>query len=470
MNDIGIVPGTLLFIVLAIFGSMSIFFTWNHRETVRTQVALFLVALGTRFAFSVWVYQFGLVKILHDEDSSGWAIAAPLARLWALQRLSLIDLPYTLLGAFHGEHYGYRYMLAALFYVINSPTRMVAAVLNCFFGALTVVFAYRIARTLFSDWVAIRVGWWTCLLPSLIVWSAQTVKEPVVIFLETLALYGCVNLKRSGFSVRHVALCAVTTILVIPFRFYVGYVAAAAIVSSLLLPHLTRRKMSIGSALVVMVVFVPLLLLSGVMIRHESQFDRFDAKFISNYRHGLAIGAGSGVDTNYDLRTNQGFAMATLTGGVYLLLAPFPWELGGSLRKMLTTPELFVWWWLVVAALVPGLWYTVRKRFSDIQPLLFFVVGLGLLYSVTFGNVGLAYRQRAQLLPWLVIIAMVGLEQRALKQRMKRIKILSAICGGNRPLAGWRRANGQVKPGLRPRRIVAKPVHCSPINEIPGET
>ena len=76
---------------------------------------------------------------------------------------------------------------------------MVAAVLNCFFGALTVVFAYRIARTLFSEWVAIRVGWWTCLLPSLIVWSGQTVKEPAVIFLETLALYGCVNLSKFRF-------------------------------------------------------------------------------------------------------------------------------------------------------------------------------------------------------------------------------------------------------------------------------
>src|SRR5438876_893147 len=295
------VPGTVLFIALAIFGSMSVFLTWNHRDTVRTQIALFLFAFAMRFAFSIWVYQFGLVKILHDEDSSGWALGIPLQRLWSQQRRSLIDLPYTLLGAFQGEHYGYRYMLGALFYAINSPTRMVAAVLNCFFGALTVVFAYRIARTLFSEWVATRVCWWTCLLPSLIVWAAQTVKEPVVIFLETIALYGCVNLKRCGFSVRHIALCALTTILVIPFRFYVAYITAGAIIFSLLLPHLTRRKMSIGSALVVVLLFVPLLLLSGVLIRHESRFDKFDAKFISSYRHGLTVGAGSGVESNYDL-------------------------------------------------------------------------------------------------------------------------------------------------------------------------
>ena len=169
-----------------------------------------------------------------------------------------------------------------------------------------------------------------------------------------------------------------------------------------------------------------------MLVRHESRFDKFDAKFISSYRHGLTVGAGSGVETNYDLRTNQGLAMATLTGGAYLLLAPFPWELGGSARKMLTTPELFVWWWLVVVALIPGLWYVIRKRFSDVQPLLFFVVGLGLLYSVTFGNVGLAYRQRAQLLPWLVIIAMAGLERRALKRRMNKVRIVSTAARAKR--------------------------------------
>jgi hypothetical protein len=46
---------------------------------------------------------------------------------------------------------------------------------------------------------------------------------------------------------------------------------------------------------------------------------------------------------------------------------------------------------------------------------------------VTFGNVGLAYRQRAQLLPWLIIIAMVGLERRALKRRMKQLRLVSEV-------------------------------------------
>lgn len=87
---------------------------------------------------------------------------------------------------------------------------------------------------------------------------------------------------------------------------------------------------------------------------------------------------------------------------------------------VLTAPELLIWWWLVFVGLIPGIWHACRTRFGEIQPMLFFTLGLGLLYSMMFGNVGLIFRQRAQLLPWLLIFAMVGLEQRAIRKLLKR--------------------------------------------------
>lgn len=94
---------------------------------------------------------------------------------------------------------------------------------------------------------------------------------------------------------------------------------------------------------------------------------------------------------------------------------------------VLTAPELLVWWWLVFVGLVPGIWHACRTRFNEIQPMLFFILGLGLLYSMMFGNVGLIFRQRAQLLPWLLILAMVGLEQRAIKKFLKREHLAGSV-------------------------------------------
>ncbi len=413
--------GAVLFLVIAISSVGLLHLTWRHRQTVKHQTKLFLCAFGARFLLSVIIYEYGLVNVLGDEDSSGWMSGLALNAEWTRRSVGLFDLPSVLTGAFMGHHKGYGFLVGALFYITDSPARMPAAVLNCFFGALTVVFAYRIARTLFSEWVALRVGWWTCFFPSMIIWSSQTVKEPVVILLETIALYCCVRLKVSGFSVRHLLFCALAIVLVIPFRFYAAYLAGGAVALSLLLPQFGKSKTSMGSLLGVAALVVPMVIMSGVLVQHEAEFEKFDLKQIESFRGNIAKDTGSGVDNPYDMRTSSGFGLSVVVGGAHLLLAPFPWELGGgSLRMALTLPELLVWWWLFFVGVLPGLWFVLRKRLNDIQPMLFFLFGLGLLYSMMFGNIGLIYRQRAQLLPWLLIFAAVGIERRMARKREKK--------------------------------------------------
>src|SRR5262245_55327686 len=175
--------GFFLALLLGWLGGLSLLFSSRNREEARIQVRLFLCAFAIRFAVSVVVYHFGFVRVLGDEDSSGWAGGVGLQRKWVQQGVDVFDLPAVLLGAFEGHHRGYLYLLGTLFYFTDLPYRLAAAALNGFFGALTVALVYRVARALFSPWVAVRVGWWCCFFPSLIIWSAQTVKEPVIILL-----------------------------------------------------------------------------------------------------------------------------------------------------------------------------------------------------------------------------------------------------------------------------------------------
>jgi|SRR3984885_308722 4-amino-4-deoxy-L-arabinose transferase-like glycosyltransferase len=421
MQDPGFFSGLILFILLCFVGIACLYATWNHRATVRFQVKVFLCAFGLRFLMSVIIYQFGLVNVLKDEDASGWVMGAALYKDWVRKAVALWDLPSVLAGAFAGQHHGYGFLVGTLFYLTDMPERLAAAALNCFIGALTVVLVYRIARSLFSEGVAVKSAWWACLLPSMLIWSSQTLKEPTIILLETVVLYGCVRLKLSGISLRHVIACALAIVLVLPFRFYAAYIAGAAIAVALVMPQFGKRKMGILPAIGVAACLIPIIMMSGVFVQSEAEIERFDLQRIQKFKQGIAEGSGSGVTSSYDLKTPGGLGLATLVGGAHLMLAPFPWQLGGgSVRMVLTVPELIVWWWLFFVGVLPGLWYAIRNRFGDIQPLLFFLLGLGLLYSMMFGNVGLAYRQRAQLLPWLLIFGMVGLEQRALKRARRK--------------------------------------------------
>src|SRR5215467_6354138 len=320
MQDPDLSSGLMLFALLLLVGCGALTLTWNHRETQRFQLKLFVSAFCLRFLTSIIIYQFGFVNVLKDEDASGWTSGVVFYGEWKRHLVGLFDLPSVLAGAFQSQHKGYGFLLGALFYVTDAPARLPAAVLNCFFGAITVVFAYRVARSLFSESVAVRVGWWTCILPSMLIWSAQTLKEPVVILLETIVLYGCVRLKIEGFSLRHILMCAAAIVLVIPFRFYAAYIAGAAVALSLVIPQFNKGKITLGSALGLAAIVFPIVTMSGVLVKSEAELEKFDIKRIENFRKDVAVGSGSGVKSSYDLRTPVGFGMATFIGGAHLLL------------------------------------------------------------------------------------------------------------------------------------------------------
>jgi len=245
--------------------------------------------------------------------------------------------------------------------------RMVAAVLNNFIGAMTVILVYRVTRSIFSEWTAVRAAWWCCFMPSLVIWSAQTVKEPTVILLETAALYACIHLQSRSFRVRHFWMLIFCLAFLVTFRFYAAYLAIVAVAVSLAMPNLRKINFSTVSSALVAIVLVVLLYSSGTLIQNETLLEKFDLKSAQKFRADVAQGAGSGVSMDVNLETPAGFVYGVGLGAAYLLLAPFPWQWGGgSLRLLLTLPELLVWWYLFFQFVIPGLKKAVKERFFDI--------------------------------------------------------------------------------------------------------
>jgi 4-amino-4-deoxy-L-arabinose transferase-like glycosyltransferase len=380
-------------------------------RTRRIQLALFLVAFAVRFAVSVAIYEFGLFQMVLEPDATGWLVGRSLTRRWTEAQVGLVDLPPLLAGAY-STNWGYYYTLGLLFFVTGTSSQLPAAALNGFAAALTTVFVYRIARDLFNAKVAERAGWLACLFPSLIIWSAQTLKEPIVILLETVGLFSCIRMRRSGPSAFHVTACVAATGLLLAFRFYAAYVVAIAAVFSLVLPRMGSRRWHWAAGVAATMIVGAIVVSSSILAREQIRIEQFDLDYVERFRRDVATqqGSRSGVVMNVDLDTPAGFVEAVLGGGAHLLLAPFPWHLAsGNPRILMTTPDLLAWWWLFFFAFLPGVRYTVWRRPVGMMPLVMFTVGMGFLYSLMFGNIGLVYRQRAQLLPWLLIFAAAGL-------------------------------------------------------------
>lgn len=417
LSETGLLQALVLLTILGLGVAKIIALTAKDEEAKRFELLVFAAAAAARFLGSLLVYEFGFMDVIKDEDAYGWMGGVVLHGDWVRRDLSIFEVAYECSVPFFHPfgNYGYEYLIGVVFYLTNLPARLPAAVVSNVCGAATAVVVYRVGALLFSQWVAKRAAWWACVMPSLVIWAAQTIKEPIVILLEALALYICLQLKRSGFSIARVALCGVIVILLVAFRFYAAYMTAGVVVLSLLVGRTGRTGEAGASAFVIAAIVVGVMLGSGMAAQHMPAVEKYNLKTLQEARDYTARTAGSGVIIDYDMQTPQGFGMSVLVGGANLLLAPFPWQLGGaSLRLVLTLPEVVVWWWLVVRGLLPGMAWCVRKRALDVMPLLLFLLAMGTLYSLIFSNIGLGYRYRATLMPWLLIFAMVGFERRRL--------------------------------------------------------
>jgi hypothetical protein len=134
------------------------------------------------------------------------------------------------------------------------------------------------------------------------------------------------------------------------------------------------------------------------------RYGNFDQ--LQRSRSDLAQSAKSGFSEDTDVSSANGAISAIPVGFVYLMFAPFPWEVS-SLRQLITLPEVLLWW-AMMPLLAYGMWWAIRHKLRSALPAMIFTLMLTLAYSIFQGNVGTAYRQRTQIQVFLFIFIAVG--------------------------------------------------------------
>jgi hypothetical protein len=257
--------------------------------------------------------------------------------------------------------------------------------------------------------------------PSLVLWSSQGLKDGPIVFFLAICILATLKLGQK-FSLKYVVVLAVSLLLLLTIRFYVFYMISAAIAGAFLIGMQQISATSFFRQFSAIVLLGLALTYVGVTRSATAQFGEFgDLRRLQRSRSELARTAESGFGKDVDVSSTSG-ALSTIPMGVlYLLFAPFPWQIT-SLRQGITLPEMLVWW-ASTPLLVLGLWFAIKYRLRMISPILIFTAMLTLAYSIFQGNVGTAYRQRAQLLVFYFIFVAVGFvllkEKREEKKRAK---------------------------------------------------
>ena len=78
------------------------------------------------------------------------------------------------------------------------------------------------------------------------------------------------------------------------------------------------------------------------------------------------------------------------------------------MRLKLGLIDVALWWWMI-PKVVAGFREAWRRQRESVGLLILFIGPLTVFYTLTFGNAGLAFRERAQVLVLLLVFAGLGL-------------------------------------------------------------
>lgn len=310
----------------------------------------------------------------------------------------------------------YPAVLAGYYHLIGGPDLLLGKMLNVVAGALTVgvgvLIVQELTRGRAPEAVRRRAAKWAGALltfyPSLLWYSTQLVKDPILILGVMVALY-CQILFLRRPRLWPIALWAVSLAVVFFFRPYA--VASVALGLGLFVLRF-NRKMLVPVLLVM--ALVPYALGMGVFGFKYVQ-PLIDTERIATVRQQAYAIGGSSAGITVDYSNPFKFAMTFSYSLATAMFGPFPWQIK-AMGQLVALPEAIGMWFLI------PLWFRslrdlIRSKRSKSAPrdksalrdatlLVFSLVLIGLV-ALFSDNIGANTRLR--LLPWSAFLLFASL-------------------------------------------------------------
>ena len=397
--------GAASLLVVLILSAAAIIIFRRYAEEKEFITTVFLGALLVRLAFGVFIHSYDLRQFFGGDaltyDFNGWR----LVEYWT-SHIVTDDMALQRAFSMTGPGWGMNYLVGGIYYLTGR--NILAAQSFCaVFGAATAPMVYFCAARMFSNKRVARMSAISvALFPSFIIWSSQLMKDGLIIFLLVLAMTMVLTLQEK-FNYAALLLLIFAMFGIFSLRFYIFYMVVLAVGGSFIM-GVTESIQSMARRAAVLILLGIGLTYLGVIRNASLDFERFGSlERIQVSRQDLAESAESGFGEDVDVSTPAGAISALPVGFLYLMFAPFPWEMT-NFRQTITLPEVLLWW-AMMPFLVAGIVYAVRHRLRKSVPVLVFSLMLVLAYSIFQGNVGTAYRQRTQIQVFLFIFIAVGI-------------------------------------------------------------
>ncbi len=407
----------------AVLASLAGLYCYRQGEDGSFLLKCFIAALLVRLILGTSIFIFSGQEFFGGDALTYDYIGFAQLKAWGGDRY-FETIVKSFVGNAGASAWGMIYFVAVVYGLIGR-NMLAIQFINSVLGALTAPIIFLCAQQVFSNRrVARLAAMAVAFYPSLVLWSSQGLKDGPIVFFLALSILTTLKLGQK-FSLKYTAVLAISLSCLLSLRFYVFYMICMAIAGAFIVGMQAITATSFIRQFAAIILLGMALTYVGVTRSATVQFEQYgNLQRVQRSRSDLARTAQSGFGRDVDVSTASG-ALSTIPMGIlYLLFAPFPWQVV-SLRQSITIPEMVVWW-TSFPMLILGLWFAIKYRLRMISPILIFTVMLTIAYSVFQGNVGTAYRQRAQLLVFYFIFIAVGFvlvkEKREERKRQRQVE------------------------------------------------
>jgi len=294
------------------------------------------------------------------------------------------------------------YFALALVYQLVGPYRVGGFALTALCSALIVPLLADTTRRLFGRPAARALLPLVVLLPGLLVWTAQLLKEAPILAALALGANLAVRLSER-FSAVTLVMLGLDVGALFTLRANVAYVFAAGVLVGLALGgrHLIA---GVATAAAMVGLMAMIVLVGGLGESGYQRSSAADLKQVNTVRSDLAS-SNSGVAPDADVSTTAGSLAYLPIGLPQFLLSPFPWQVH-NLRQAFGLLEAMTLWCLV-PSLVRGIRMAARRVGRKAALLLAPACGLTVVLTLLLGNIGTLVRERIQVV--ILVLPFVAL-------------------------------------------------------------
>lgn len=382
----------------------------------KTIFSLFIIAFAIRVFLSTFLfllsYSYGNTGVegyLFNNDgvgydSNGWYIAQHHnlgLEVDPLFYLKEANLGWTLTS--------YHYWVARV-YQVTGRSPLSLFFINSFAGALIVIFLYSMTKQLLDKRSAILCAALAGFFPSLILWSIQNLKDPIINLMLCLVFFLWLKVIRK-FNIFYLLLSIIPLYVLYKLNpLFIPCLALTFFLSLITILCGARRKtiqplfMAIGFTVASITVIHFSNLLEPLMIKMIGETTIL--KFIAANREIRAYG-NLAIMTGFNISNPMDVLLFLPIAVTYAWFSPFPWQIG-SAAQITALPEMLIFY-LLVPPLLKGISYCWKNKFSETFPLIFFMVFTMLMLGYVEGNSGTLFRHKSAIFYLIFIFISIGI-------------------------------------------------------------